>query len=111
MPIGAGTTTDAERRSRRRKGARWNGEEMARSGRSRGHRAYVGVSRVGRRESQMNLNRGRHSKLGFAAEVALDASWPTMTIYPASTRAQYASMVRFHAGRARHRSRYDAIPG
>jgi hypothetical protein len=25
--------------------------------------------------------------------------------YPASTRATYASMVRFHAGRARHRSR------
>ena len=41
----------------------------------------------------------------------MDAFWPTMTIYTASTRAQYASMVRFHAGRARHRSRYDAIPG
>ena len=41
----------------------------------------------------------------------MDASSPTMTIYPASTRAQYASMVRFHAGRARHRSRYDAIRG
>jgi hypothetical protein len=33
-----------------------------------------------------------------------------MTIYPASTRALYASMVRFHAGRATHRSLYDAIP-
>jgi hypothetical protein len=32
--------------------------------RSRGHRAYGGVSRVARRESQMNLNQGRHSKLG-----------------------------------------------
>jgi hypothetical protein len=45
------------------------------------------------------------------SEVALDASWPTKTIYPASTCAQYASMVRFHAGRVRHRSRYDAIRG
>jgi hypothetical protein len=39
-----------------------------------------------RRESQMNLNRNRHSKPGFAAEAALDASWPSITIYPASTR-------------------------
>lgn len=39
MPIGARTTTDAERRSERRKGARWNGEEMDRSGlRRRGSR-------------------------------------------------------------------------
>ncbi len=69
-------------------------------------RASVGVEQQAERHGRSSI-RGR----GFTEGVVLDASWPTVTIYPASTRAQYASMVRFHAGRARHRSRYDAILG
>ena len=46
-----------------------------------------------------------------AAEMALDATCRRLTIYAASTRAQYVSMVRFQAGLARHRSRYDTSAG